>query len=209
MMRVQVAIGVMRVDLSTLLLERRVALANVPAGSVSIQLSGRDMGAFLRHPLFQQTAATAVQNQAFVWDRDSVIIDHAQGTVWFTGTWAGNGRRYRMLMRPGGSSSQAGGNSSSAQRRPPLQVGAQLLADDGNPASDAAAHAKGDLCVSGGVHCLTHLLHCKALGRVLPPGCVIVHTTLLLPLSRRARTTPPHPLLSLCRSDARRGSRDG
>ena len=57
----QVQIGAMQVDLSTLVWERRVAMRNVPAGSVKIHLSGRDMGNFVTHPLFQQAAATAVQ----------------------------------------------------------------------------------------------------------------------------------------------------
>jgi hypothetical protein len=51
----------MQVDLSTLVWERRVAMRNVPNGSVQIHLSGKDMGNFVSHPLFQQAAATAVQ----------------------------------------------------------------------------------------------------------------------------------------------------
>jgi hypothetical protein len=56
-----VQVGAMQVDLSTLLLERRVALRNVPLGTVTIHLSGRDMGNFVSHPLFKQAAVTAVQ----------------------------------------------------------------------------------------------------------------------------------------------------
>jgi hypothetical protein len=58
---VQVQIGAMQVDLGTLVWERRVAMTNVPTGSVQIHLSGKDMGNFVSHPLFQQAASTAVQ----------------------------------------------------------------------------------------------------------------------------------------------------
>jgi hypothetical protein len=62
MLAPQVQIGAMQVDVSTLLLERRVALlGSTPLGSVAIHLSGPDMGRFLSHPLFQQAASTAVQ----------------------------------------------------------------------------------------------------------------------------------------------------
>lgn len=57
----QVQIGAMQVDLSTLVWERRVSMKNIPSGSVQIHLSSKDMGNFVTHPLFQQTASTAVQ----------------------------------------------------------------------------------------------------------------------------------------------------
>jgi hypothetical protein len=57
----QVQIGAMQVDLGTLVWERRVAMQNVPLGAVQIHLSGKDMGNFVSHPLFQQAASTAVQ----------------------------------------------------------------------------------------------------------------------------------------------------
>lgn len=57
----QVQIGAMQVDLGTLVWERRVAMHNVPLGAVQIHLSGKDMGNFVSHPLFQQAASTAVQ----------------------------------------------------------------------------------------------------------------------------------------------------
>lgn len=79
------------------------------------------------------------QGHAFIWDQDSVQIDHQRGDVLFSGRWAANGERYKILMRPGSGGSSRGGNGI---RRPPLQVGAQLLQADGTPA-DAAADAKG------------------------------------------------------------------
>lgn len=51
----------MQVDLGTLVWEQRVAMHNVPLGAVQIHLSGKDMGNFVSHPLFQQAASTAVQ----------------------------------------------------------------------------------------------------------------------------------------------------
>jgi len=36
-------------------------MKNIPTGSVQIHLSNKDMGNFVTHPLFQQTASTAVQ----------------------------------------------------------------------------------------------------------------------------------------------------
>lgn len=51
----------MQVDLGALVWERRVAMRNVPVGSVQIHLSGKDMGNFVSHPLFKQAADTAVQ----------------------------------------------------------------------------------------------------------------------------------------------------
>lgn len=130
--KLEVQIGAMQVDLGTLVWERRVAMQNVPLGAVQIHLSGKDMGNFVSHPLFQQAASTAVQGHAFTWERGSVDISHQQRHVLFTGRWAANGERYRILMRPGSSS-----GSSSSLRRPPLQVGAQLVTADGRPAGPA------------------------------------------------------------------------
>jgi hypothetical protein len=49
------------IDYSTLLLERRVSLRNVPLGRVAITLTPRDLGNFMSHPLFVAAAASAVQ----------------------------------------------------------------------------------------------------------------------------------------------------
>lgn len=57
----QVDIGTMQVDYGRLLTERKVSMKNIPAGSVRIHLSGKDMGNFLAHPMFQRAAETAVQ----------------------------------------------------------------------------------------------------------------------------------------------------
>jgi hypothetical protein len=56
----QVDIGVMQVDYSSLVWQQKVRMKNVPAGRVRIHLSGKDMGNFVSHPLFQAAAATAV-----------------------------------------------------------------------------------------------------------------------------------------------------
>jgi hypothetical protein len=81
-----------------------------------------------------------------VWEKDTVQISHQQRHVLFTGRWGANGERYRILMRPGNSS------SGSSIRRPPLQVGAQLVREDGEP--PAAADAKGEAVASRLVFCL-------------------------------------------------------
>lgn len=57
----------MQVDLGTLVWERRVAMHNVPLGTVQIHLSGKDMGNFVSHPLFKQAADTAVQVCRMPW----------------------------------------------------------------------------------------------------------------------------------------------
>jgi hypothetical protein len=64
-------------------------------------------------------AAAAVQGHAFRWDKDSIVIQHAQNCVQFTGTWAANGERYRVVMLPG----QIGPGGVRGQ----LQVGAQHI----------------------------------------------------------------------------------
>eukprot|EP00878_Enallax_costatus_P037216 GHUV01042022.1.p1 GENE.GHUV01042022.1~~GHUV01042022.1.p1 ORF type:complete len:236 (+),score=22.71 GHUV01042022.1:38-745(+) len=124
--RLEVEIGTMQVDYGRLLTERKVSMKNIPAGSVRIHLSSKDMGNFLAHPMFQRAAETAVQGQPFHFDRDSVQIAHDShgGQVHFTGTWAANGQRYRVLMLPG----QAG----LCGGRPQLQVGAQHICEGGN-----------------------------------------------------------------------------
>jgi hypothetical protein len=56
----QVDIGAMQVDYSALVWQQKVRMRNVPTGRVRIHLSGRDMGNFVSHPLFQAAAATAI-----------------------------------------------------------------------------------------------------------------------------------------------------
>jgi hypothetical protein len=87
------------------------------------------------------------QGHSFVWEKDTVQISHQQRHVLFTGRWGANGERYRILMRPG---------SSSSIRRPPLQVGAQLVREDGEP--PAAADAKGKVvCKQAGMSPMSRL----------------------------------------------------
>lgn len=57
----QVDIGSLQVDYSSLVWERKVALKNMPRGHTRIVLSGKDLGNFVTHPIFKQVAATAVQ----------------------------------------------------------------------------------------------------------------------------------------------------
>jgi hypothetical protein len=51
----------MRLDLSTLLWQRRVALLNVPSGYVRIVLTAEDLSNFMVHPLMSNAASKAVQ----------------------------------------------------------------------------------------------------------------------------------------------------
>jgi hypothetical protein len=86
------------------------------------------------------------QGVAFSFDPDSVTITPGVsssgssgggggGRVCFTGTWAADGRRYRVVMLPGVPSVPG-------QRPPPLRVGAQaLLSDSVAPVVDAGAQA--------------------------------------------------------------------
>jgi hypothetical protein len=80
-------------------------------------------------------AAAATQGQAFHWDKDSIVIQHAQNCVQFTGTWAANGERYRVVMLPG----QIGPVGVRGQ----LQVGAQHICSSSS--SDQQVKLKTDL----------------------------------------------------------------
>jgi hypothetical protein len=73
-------------------------------------------------------ARCILQGQAFLFDKDTVAVTHDErgGEVRYQGTWAGDGKRYEVTMRPKGASGQ--GRLSVAARA--LQVD---LLPDGKP----------------------------------------------------------------------------
>jgi hypothetical protein len=81
----------MQVDYSRLLMERKISMKNIPSGSVRIRLSGKDMGNFVSHPLFQDAAQTAVQvgrhKPIFCWT--IVAVACAAGAVGTVGAGGG------------------------------------------------------------------------------------------------------------------------
>ncbi|WIA35711.1 hypothetical protein OEZ86_004113 [Tetradesmus obliquus] len=134
--RLEVDIGTMQVDTSALLWQQKVRMSNVPAGRVRIHLSGKDMGNFVCHPLFRAAAATAVHGQSFLFDKDSVVINHSSNSVHFSGTWGANGERYRLVMLPG----KVGPGGVRGQ----LQVGAQhICSSSSSSSSNDAPQAAG------------------------------------------------------------------
>lgn len=78
--RIRVEVGEMVLDYGALVLQQRVALRNVPTGSVTITLLRDDMANFTVHPLMKQAAAAAVQGKV----RESALR-HRQ---WATGRGA-------------------------------------------------------------------------------------------------------------------------
>lgn len=56
----QVDIGMMQVDYGVLVWQQKVRMKNIPTGRVRIHLSGKDMGNFVSHPLFQVAAVSAI-----------------------------------------------------------------------------------------------------------------------------------------------------
>ncbi|KAL6752558.1 hypothetical protein V8C86DRAFT_2752809 [Haematococcus lacustris] len=69
---IEVSVGELQVDASSLLFQQRVALRNIPRGHCTLLLSASDLANFMTHQLMHQAAGRAVQGQAFLFDRNSV-----------------------------------------------------------------------------------------------------------------------------------------
>eukprot|EP00879_Flechtneria_rotunda_P027456 GHRR01029414.1.p1 GENE.GHRR01029414.1~~GHRR01029414.1.p1 ORF type:complete len:264 (+),score=83.76 GHRR01029414.1:1015-1806(+) len=134
--KLEVDIGTMQVDYGTLVWQQKVAMKNVPTGTVNIYLSGKDLGNFVTHPVFRQAAATAVHGQAFHWDKDSIQIQHNSngGQILFTGTWAKTNKQYRSVMLPG---------IQQGSRKPQLRVGAQCISSSDGAESSSSHGSSG------------------------------------------------------------------
>lgn len=150
--RLAVDIGALQVDYGALVTQRKVALSGArPKGTTTITLTAADLGAFMTHPLFKAAAAKAVDGRAFEFDPHSVAIRAPQssdsgssgndgGEVRFEGVWAGDGRRYRVVMLPAAGGGGGGSSGSSGKK---LRVGAQLVTTTEADGSNGSSNGNG------------------------------------------------------------------
>jgi hypothetical protein len=172
--RLAVDIGALQVDYGALVTQRKVALSGArPKGTTTITLTAADLGAFMTHPLFAAAAAAAVDGRAFEFDPHSVAIRAPKssssgdssgddgGEVRFEGVWAGDGRRYRVVMLP--AAGGGGGGGSSGKK---LRVGAQLVttteadgsgSSNGNGADGSGGGGNAPTVAAGIANFFTHL----------------------------------------------------
>ncbi|KAF5832127.1 hypothetical protein DUNSADRAFT_12138 [Dunaliella salina] len=100
----EMKLGEVIVNYSALVMEQRISLGNVPAGTCTITLTAQDLGNFVVHQLLKEPASKAVDDQAFVFDRDSVrywVDPHTkEASIYLEGEWAGDDSRYLVKMTP-------------------------------------------------------------------------------------------------------------
>eukprot|EP00208_Stichococcus_sp_RCC1054_P006938 CAMPEP_0206147730 /NCGR_PEP_ID=MMETSP1473-20131121/34366_1 /ASSEMBLY_ACC=CAM_ASM_001109 /TAXON_ID=1461547 /ORGANISM="Stichococcus sp, Strain RCC1054" /LENGTH=351 /DNA_ID=CAMNT_0053544799 /DNA_START=285 /DNA_END=1340 /DNA_ORIENTATION=- len=98
----EVSLGRAELDVGAILQQQRILLRGVPVGSGRIVFTAPQFGAFLRHPLMIEAAATAVQGHSFDFDSEAVY-DGESGAVLMSGLWRGDDQHYRLRMVPSGS----------------------------------------------------------------------------------------------------------
>lgn len=126
-----ISLGPASLDVPAILSQQRILLLGVPQGAGRIAFTAQQFGVFLQHPLMVEAAARAVQGNRFRFDPGTVRYDLVAGTIFFSGVWDGDQRRYQMEM-------QAGSNS--APVRP-----ARQQAGNGDAGDSAAAMVAADL----------------------------------------------------------------
>lgn len=125
----EATVGEAVLDITAVLLQRRIVLTNVPVGTARVVFDAPDLGNFLVHPLMAAAAATA----AFAFDQHSVRIAppsvaQPEGAVEFTGTWRSDGQRYSVRLLPvaGGAGGASTGRGRGVQAHAvPLSSGAR------------------------------------------------------------------------------------
>lgn len=103
------AVGTVAIDQIALVAEQLVKLRGVATGSAELVFTANDFGNFLVHPLTRAASRVAGPGgYEFVFDGGPEVIKTARavalvdGAVCFGGTWAKDGGRYRVAMRPKG-----------------------------------------------------------------------------------------------------------
>jgi hypothetical protein len=139
----EATVGEAVLDITAVLLQRRIVLTNVPVGTARVVFDAPDLGNFLVHPLMAAAAATA----AFAFDQHSVRIAppsvaQPEGAVEFTGTWRSDGQRYSVRLLPvaGGAGGASTGRGRGVQAHAvPLSSGARASESRGGLYSHAQA----------------------------------------------------------------------
>lgn len=104
---IEVSVGELQVDASSLLFQQRVALRNIPRGHCTLLLSASDLANFMTHQLMHQAAGRAVQGQAFLFDRNSVRFSAPDPTAGGPRTTTGSAATTQAAPAAAGTGQQA------------------------------------------------------------------------------------------------------